>query len=95
MQTLKISPLYRQPIGIALGMQTLIGVFASLLLDGGMIAQLCGISLVAFWGGTATLIARRPHNPTQVDISLIRVGYLAAIMLTFFVAPYVWRLRGF
>ena len=91
---LPISPAYRNAVFDALAIQALIAVFSGMILDCGQTARGCGIALLAFWGGAAVLICRRPLSPTRIDIELIRFGYLPVIALTFFVANYAWHLRG-
>ena len=56
-------------------------------------ARICGIELVAFWGGATVLIWRRPLSPTKIDIELIRLGYLPLVVLAFFLVHFIWRLR--
>jgi len=91
---LPISPAYRKADFEALTIQAILGVFSLLILDGGATARYCGIALFAFWGGATVLIWRRPLSPTRMDIELIRFGYLPVIALAFFLASYVWHLRG-
>jgi hypothetical protein len=90
-----ISPLYRGAIKDALVLQVIIGVFALMILDFGQCAQICGIALIAFWGGAATIICRRPENPTTTDLTLVRFGYLLVIPVAAFLASFIWKLRGF
>jgi hypothetical protein len=94
MNAIPISQSYRSPIFEALALQTIIGVVALMILDGGGIAQICGIALLAFWSGVATLIVRHPQNPTATDLSAIRIGYIAVVAITPFIAGAVWALRG-
>ncbi len=91
---LPISASYDRPIFEALAMQIVLGLLSGMILDGGLVAQFCGIALVAFWTGAAVLIWRHPQSPSKLDLSLVRVGYLPVVALAFFVAPVVWRLRG-
>ena len=92
--TLPISPSYRKPVFEAVVIQTLVGLFSGLVLDGGNMARICGIALVAFWGGVAVLIARRPQSPTRTDIELIRFGYLPVVVLAWFLVQFIWNIRG-
>jgi hypothetical protein len=63
-------------------------------MDYGQLAQICGIALVAFWGGAAVLVWRHRESPTRMDLWLIRYGYLPLIVITFFLAAWIWYLRG-
>ena len=89
-----ISPSYKRPIGTAVVVQAIIALLASLILDGGTVARICGIALVAFWGGVAVLIWRRPHNPTKTDLALIQLGYFLVAGIAWFLVLWIWDLRG-
>jgi hypothetical protein len=92
--SLPVSPHYRKPIFEAVVMQVLLGLLSLLILDGGTTARICGIALVAFWGGAAVLIWRRPQSPTRTDIQLLRFGYLPLVVLAFFLVHFIWTMRG-
>ena len=94
MKRLPISPKYDSAIFEAVALQIILGLLAYMILDGGGIAQICGIALVAFWGGAAVLIWRHPQSPSRVDIEPIRFGYLPLIIISSFLAGAVWHLRG-
>ena len=91
---LPISPKYDSPIFEAVVLQIVLGLLAGMVLDGGAIAQFCGIALVAFWSGTVVLIWRHPQTPTRVDLELIRFGYLPVVVVAFFLSMWIWHLRG-
>ncbi len=92
--SLPISSSYRKPIIEAVALQTLLGFLSLLILDGGTMARICGIALVAFWGGAAVLVWRRPQTPTETDIALIRFGYFPVAVIAFFLVHFVWTVRG-
>ena len=94
MKRLPISQKYDTAIYEAVVLQILLGLLAYMILDGGGIAQICGIALVAFWGGAVVLIWRHPQSPSRTDIELIRFGYLPLIIVSGFVSGGVWNLRG-
>jgi len=87
---LPISPSYRKPIFDAVGLQVVLGFLSLLVLDGGTTARICGIALVAFWGGAVVLIWRRPLSPTKTDLMLIRFGYLPLAISINFLLHYIW-----
>jgi hypothetical protein len=91
---LPISDRYDSPIFEAVAIQVILSLLSLLILDGGAVAQICGIALVAFWGGAAVLIWRHPQSPSRLDLSLIRIGYLPVVAITLFLAYWVWHLRG-
>ena len=92
--SLPISPSYRKPVFEAVVLQAILGIVSLMILDGGTTARICGIALVAFWGGATVLIWRRPLSPTKIDIELIRLGYLPLVVLAFFLVHFIWTLRG-
>ena len=91
---LPIAPRYRRPIFEALALQSAVVLLSGLALDFGQARQICGFALLAFWGGALVLILRRRLDPTPLDLSLLRIGYLLVLILTAFFAPVIWHLRG-
>lgn len=91
---LPISPSYRKPVFEALVLQAVLGLLSLMILDGGTTARICGIALVAFWGGATVLIWRRPHSPAKMDIELLRFGYLPLVVVAFFLVHFIWNLRS-
>ena len=85
---------YDSPVFEALAIQVVIGILSLMILDGGRVAQVCGVALVAFWGGAVVLICRHPHTPSRADLQLIRFGYLPVVVLAFFLVGWIWHLRG-
>lgn len=94
MKRLPISSKYDRAIYDAIALQIFFGLLGAMILDGGGIAQICGIALVAFWGGAVVLIWRHPQSPSRTDIDCIRFGYLPLIFISAFVSCAVWHLRG-
>ena len=92
--SLPISPSYRKPVFEAICLQVLLGILSLLILDGGTTARICGIALVACWGGAAVLIWRRPQSPTRTDVVLLRFGYLPVVVIAFFLVHFIWTMRG-
>jgi hypothetical protein len=91
---LPISRSYRKPVFDAIGLQALLGLLSLFILDGGTTARICGVTLVAFWGGAAVLIWRRPQSPTRTDIELLRFGTLPLVVVAFFLVHFIWTMRG-
>jgi hypothetical protein len=94
MRPLPISPKYDSPIFEAVALQIVLGFLGFLVMDGGGVAQICGIALVAFWGGAVVLIWRHPQSPSRLDIELIRFGYLPLIVIAYLLSCWIWHLRG-
>jgi hypothetical protein len=93
--SLPISKDYDSPIFDAVAIQIVLGLLSLLILDGGTVARICGITLVAFWSGVTVLIYRRPLLPSRVDLQVIRFGYLPVVVVAFFLVQWIWHLRGF
>ena len=91
---LPISKEYDSPIFEAVALQIVLGLLSLLILDGGTVARICGIALVAFWAGAGLLIYRRPTSPSRLDLQLIRFGYLPVVVIAFFLVQWIWHLRG-
>ena len=79
----------------ALVFQMPILVLASMILDGGGIAQVCFYALVAFWVGVAVLHVHRKGALSRVDLLLIRYGYIFVCIMSFFITRWIWQWRGF
>ena len=94
MRRLPVSPKYDSPMFEAVALQIVLGILALLLIDPVGIAQVCGIALLAFWGGAVVLIWRHPQSPSRLDIELIRFGYFPVILVSFFLSVWIWHLRG-
>ena len=75
--SLPISPSYRKAIFEAVVLQLILAILSLMILDGGTTARICGIALVAFWGGATVLIWRKPRSPTKTDIEFDSVRLLA------------------
>ena len=92
-QATVISP-YRRVTKSAVIQQVLILVLASTILDGGVVAEICLFAAVAFWGGVALIRFRRPV-PTKIDLNLIEGSYVVLCVVAFFLAQWIWHLRGY
>jgi len=88
------SPL-RAAIHSALVQQAIVLLLASMILDGGLLAQICGFAFAAFWAAVGLLKIRRNSFPTKIDLALIRCGYLLVCLISFLVASFVWHLRDY
>lgn len=71
-------------------LQAIIAVLSLMILDGGTIARICAIALIGFRGGTALLILRRPTTPTSFDLTFVRFGYLAVVLLALLLVHFIW-----
>ena len=90
-RVLPLSDDYRRPIRVAIYQQIAIAILCLLILDGGRLAQLCGIVMSGFWVGAAFVIIRRPRNPTEADKTLIRCGFVPLFAVTVVIALVMQR----
>lgn len=79
----------------ALVQQAVVIFLSLMILDGGVIAQVCLYAFAAFWGGAGLLIARRGAALSRLDLGLIRGGYLPVCIISFFLTHWIWSLRGY
>lgn len=75
--------------------QAAILVLASMILDGGLIHQICFYAFAAFWGGVGIILIRRCESPTKLDLVFVRGGYLVVCIISFFLTSTIWSWRGF
>lgn len=85
----------RSELPFILVVQSIILVMASMVLDGGGIAQVCFYALVAFWGGVVVLHFHRRGALSRVDLLLIRYGYILLCIISFFITRLIWHWRGY
>jgi hypothetical protein len=93
-QVVPISRDYDSPVFEAVAIQIIIGLLSRMVLDGGQLAQVCGVALVAFWLGASLLILRRRRSPSRTDLQLIRFGYFPVVVIAFLLVNWIWHLRG-
>jgi hypothetical protein len=91
---LPISESYDSAIFEAVSIQIVLGLVSLMILDGGTIARICGIALVAFWSGVAVLIFRHPASPSMMYLQVIRFGYFPVVVIAFLLVQWIWHLRG-
>ena len=77
-----VSPKYDRAVLQSLGVQFIVGCFAMLLLDGGVMARVVGVAMLGFWISVGVLMTRRPFQPTQLDLTVIRWGFLPVLLVT-------------
>lgn len=81
----------RSALKIAVVTQAAILILTSLLLDGGVLFQICFYGFIAFWAGAGTMIIRRGTELTAIDLMVIRSGSLPACVLSWLVCWTFWR----
>jgi hypothetical protein len=78
---LPLSDLYREAIRVGLRQQVPCAILCLLMLDGGRMARVCGVTMLGFWAGTALIMARRPLAPDGRDHLFIRWGFLPLLIM--------------
>ncbi len=56
-------------------------ILAALLLDGGVTLRFCAAAALPSWLCTLVIILRRPQQPTNFDLAIIRYGFWAVLLL--------------
>lgn len=72
---------YRAAAQVGLMLQIPVALLTLLILDGGGMARLCGVSLLAFWLGAALIAVRRPWSPTSCDVLYWKWGFAGCLLL--------------
>ena len=78
-----ISPAYDSAIRKSLVTQVIVGCLAALMLDGGTTARVVGVTILAFSLSAAVIVLRRPHEPTKLDIMIIRWGFWPVLLFAY------------
>jgi hypothetical protein len=94
-KTYRACPDLRAAIKFSLVTQILIVILAGFVADGGAAGQIAFFAFVSFNSYLASVLLFRPKSPTKLDLILIRAGFLPTIVITAFLADYIWGIRGF
>lgn len=79
----------------ALLQQVLLLPLAALILDGGGILLVTFFALSAYWGCVFLVWLRRRGSYTKFDLFIFRWGFFVLCVVSFFVARWIWSLRGY
>lgn len=79
-----IASLYDPIVRSALVPQLFIGFLALLMLDGGIMAKVVGVAVLAFWLCAGVLMVRRPMAPTQFDLAFVKYGFWIVLAVAAF-----------
>ena len=94
MISLRTSPA-SDALKLAILQQVAVMILAAGIMDGGGIFLVAFFALFAYWGGVLLIRARRPHGFTKTDLFLFRWGYFLLCVVSFFLAQFIWKLRGY
>lgn len=70
-----ISASYDPVVRKTLCIQWIIGLLAAMVVDGGVMARVVGVAVLAFWFCVAVLVMHRPMTPTKWDLVFVRRGF--------------------
>ena len=71
---------HSKAIAFAIGQQAIVLVLSALALDGGFLLRVCVIAAVVSWFATALIMLRRPRQPTDVDLVIVKYGFWPAML---------------
>jgi hypothetical protein len=80
---LPVTDRYREAIAFTLIQQVPCALLSMLMLDGGVMARICGITILGFWAHVALMMIRRPLFPRSSDIMFLRWGFFPLYSLVF------------
>ena len=80
---LPLSSRYREAIVFTLIQQVPCALLSLLMLDGGIMARICAITMLGFWAAVALVMVRRPLSPSSFDIMFLRWGFFPLYSLVF------------
>jgi hypothetical protein len=90
-----LSKEYWRALQVSLAFQIFFGLFSALCLDGGQMLQWWAVTMLAYWVGLGLVVIRRPQEPTDFDLFLIRWSFpVLCFLVTPFAAMGIWKLRG-
>ena len=69
--------------------QTLLFVLASLILDGGQMAQCVLLACVVWWVGFLFILLRRPHTENRGDKIFLKLGFPILLVIAIASSP-IW-----
>jgi hypothetical protein len=72
---LPLSSRYREAIVFTLIQQVPCALLSLLMLDGGVMARICAITMLGFWAAVVLMMVRRPLSPSSFDIMFLRWGF--------------------
>jgi len=69
-------------------------LLSALMLDRGFTLHCWIISITSYWLIVAMITMRRPCMPTQLDVSIVRYGFIVIFIVIPFIALAVWQGLG-
>jgi hypothetical protein len=94
MATTTINPV-RDAMKLSLIQQAVAFVFSGLVIDGGGLFLIVAFALAAFWIGALMILSRRGQQISRLDTFLLKWGFFPLCIISFFLARWIWTLRGY
>jgi len=89
-----IAKTYSQAVKSAVIQQGILLVLTAMILDGGVIFQVCLYAAIAFWVGFTMIWIRNRRSPKPLDLLLIEAGYPVLCVVAFFLYSFIWARIG-
>lgn len=90
----RFSPEYNGTFIAVFIQQAALGAMAGMVFDNGELGNIVGCSVVAYWLLFAVILIRRPKNPTQVDLFLVKLGPLILFAIAVVLVRFVGSFQG-
>ena len=81
---MKVAAEYIDALKLSALAQVLLGLFSAMVLDGGRLFIFWIAFTVVFWVMTVIMVLRRPVEPTDTDIKIVKYGYAVVFGITIF-----------
>ncbi len=92
--TAPIAKAYSRNVLVSMLLQVLLLLLSLLATDGGQLTMWVLQSIPIFWFMVAVIVTRRPRNPTQVDLMVIRYGFVMILIAVIGSITLKWNLDG-
>lgn len=90
-----IAPALQNAVRFSLAVQIPLLLLSAFVADYGETAQMFYFGFLAFNALLFMVLLRRRNCPTKLDLFIIRTGFLPLIVGTYFMAFWIWKMRGF
>lgn len=89
-----LSAKYGRALKTSLIQQLIVTVLSVLMLDGGLMAHICIVALLAYWLSVPLIVWRRRTDPSPGDLWFVRYGFLVTEAAVWFGGQAVWQQMG-
>lgn len=92
METMTVNPV-RNALKFSAIQQAVALLFSFGILDGGGLFLIVVFALLAYWSGAAIILFRR--QVSRIDALILKWGFFPICIISFFLARWIWSLRGY